>query len=69
MVDQNHNLLCYSLDEHFLLKRMAPKTSIVGSDKKMANIVLAATSDEEYVYYITASKYFVFKTESLGVEM
>jgi hypothetical protein len=57
------------LDEHFLLKRMAPKTSIVGSDKKMANIVLAATPDEEYVYYITSSKYFVFKTESLGVEM
>jgi hypothetical protein len=46
LVDQNHNLLSYSLDEHFLLRRLAPKTSIVGSNKKISNIVLTATEDE-----------------------
>lgn len=69
LVDQNHNLLTYSLDEHFLLKRLAPKTSIVGSNKQLANIVLTATEDQEYVYYLTPTKYIVFQTETLGVEM
>jgi hypothetical protein len=69
LVDQNHNLLSYSLDEHFLLRRLAPRTSIVGADKKLSNIVLAATEDEEHVYYLTPSKYFVFQTDTLGVEM
>lgn len=69
LVDKNHNLLTYSLDEHFLLKRLAPKTSIVGSNKKLSTIVLTASEDQEYVYYITPAKYFVFQTETLGVEM
>lgn len=69
LVDQNHNLLSYSLDEHLLLKRLAPKTSIVGAAKQLANIVLAATEDEEHVYYLTPTRYFVFQTDSLGVEI
>lgn len=67
LVDQNHNLLSYSLDEHFLLRRLAPKTSIVGSDKQLTSIVLAATEDEQFVYYLTPHKYIVFQTETLGV--
>lgn len=69
LVDQNHNLLSYSIDEHMLLKRLAPKTSIVGASKQLANVVLAATEDEEHVFYLTPSKYFVFQTDTLGVEM
>lgn len=68
-MDLDHNIISYSLDEHFLLKRLAPKTSIVGSNKKITTILLAATEDEEFVYYLTPEKYIVFPTESLGVEM
>lgn len=69
LVDQNHNLLSYSIDQHILLKRLAPKTSIVGASKQLANVVLTATEDEEYVFYLTPDKYFVFQTDTLGVEM
>lgn len=67
LVDHNHNLLSYSLDEHLPLKRLAPKASIVGANKQLANVVLAATEDEEYVFYLTPNKYFVFQTDTLGV--
>jgi hypothetical protein len=30
---------------------------------------MAATEDEEYVYYFTPENYYVFETESLGSEM
>lgn len=69
LVDQNHNLLSYSIDEHMPLKRLSPKTSIVGGNKQLANVVLAATEDEEHIFYLTPTKYFVFQTDTLGVEM
>ena len=57
-MDQNHNLIIYSLDEHFLLKKLNPKTNVIGPEKKKTNnkvmtISLAATDDEDAVYYIT----------------
>lgn len=52
LVDQNHNILSYSLDEHFLLKKLAPKTNMI-NNKKSITIVMASSDDEEYVYYLT----------------
>jgi len=37
-----------------------------GNKNSITTIVLTATDDEEYVYYMTPNKYYVFSTESLG---
>jgi hypothetical protein len=37
--------------------------------KKSTTVAMASTEDEEFVYYLTPEKYYVFQTESLGSEM
>ena len=69
LVDQEHGIFSYSLDEHFILKQLAPKTNFAGINKKITTLALAATEEEEDIYFITPEQYYIFSVESLGLEM
>ncbi len=43
LVDEEHNIYSYSLDEHFLLKNLAPKTNFAGLSSKVTTLALAAS--------------------------
>lgn len=68
-MDQEHNIFSYSLDEHFLLKKLSPKTNFAGLNKKIETLALIANENEDVVYFITPEKYYMFTVESLGLEM
>lgn len=69
LIDEEHNIFSYSLDEHFLLRKLSPKTKFAGIDGKVSTLALTADEEEDHIYFITPEKYFIFTVESLGVEV
>jgi hypothetical protein len=69
LVDHQHNIFSYSLDEHFLLKKLSPKMSFVSTDTTISTLALTASESEEVAYFITPERYYIFNVESLGLEM
>jgi len=43
LVDQEHSLTSYSLDEHYLLKKLAPKSSFAGMSSKVSTLALVSS--------------------------
>ena len=52
-----------------MLKELAPKNKFAGINGKVTTLALAATEDENYVYFITPEKYYIFTVESLGLDV
>ena len=42
LVDKENNILSYSLDEHFLLKKLSPRTSLTPKTNKITTLALVA---------------------------
>lgn len=74
--DPYYNIASYSIDRHFLLKPKLPKTNLytaksassIGS-APLANPTMVATSNEEYIYYLTTNVSFVFHYSNVASDM
>lgn len=69
VADHFYNIASYSIDKHFPMKLHLPKTSVTGTSENMENMlqpVMVASSNEEYVFYLSERKNFVFDWNSVA---
>lgn len=69
--DPYFNIASFSIDRHFLLKQKLPKTNLFNQQNKqtLSNPALVATSNEEYIYYLTPTTSFIFHYINIASDM
>ncbi len=70
LVDSNNDISVYSIDEHFPLRPLVPKSRIVSPQRnntdEIVSFALAATPDEKYIYYLSTEVSVRMETEYIN---